>query len=364
MKEAVKQHARDEFRDDVWDELAANMRYVATDFADEGGEDKLEQLVERARQGERPRRQPRLLPRRAAGRVLDDRRRARQAAERREGLDAPDRREAVRPRPRLGARPERDARGALHRGPDLPHRPLPRQGNGPEHAGAAVRERHLRADLEPAVRRPRADHRRRVDRDRGARRLLRVRGRDPRHLPEPPAAAARPDGDGAADRLHRRVGAEREGEGAARAAHARPEVGRARAVRARLHRGRGGSGLPRGGGRRAGLDDRDVRRGEALRRQLALGGHAVLRAHGQAARAPRDDDRDPVQARSAPAVRGDLRRGAAPERAARPRAAGRGRLARDRREGPRPGHADPHRPHGLPLRRRVPHRRCRRRTSG
>ena len=46
MKEAVQQHARDEFRDDVWNELAANMRYVATDFADEGGEDRLEQLVE------------------------------------------------------------------------------------------------------------------------------------------------------------------------------------------------------------------------------------------------------------------------------------------------------------------------------
>ena len=61
-------------------------------------------------------------------------------------------------------------------------------------------------------------------------------------------------------------------------------------------------------GRRARLDDRDVRRGEALRRQLALGGHAVLRAHGQAARAARDDDRDPVQAGAASAVRGDRRR--------------------------------------------------------
>jgi glucose-6-phosphate 1-dehydrogenase len=46
MKEAVQQHARDDFRDDVWEELAANMRYVATDFADEGGENKLEQLVD------------------------------------------------------------------------------------------------------------------------------------------------------------------------------------------------------------------------------------------------------------------------------------------------------------------------------
>ena len=95
------------------------------------------------------------------------------------------------------------------------------------------------------------------------------------------------------------------------------------------------AGVPRGGGRRARLDDRDVRRREALRRQLALGRHAVLRAHGQAARAPRDDDRDPVQACAASAVRGDVGGGAAPERAARARAAGRGRLARDRREGSR-----------------------------
>ncbi len=38
MEEAVKANARDEFRKDVWDELAAGMRYVATDFANEGGE--------------------------------------------------------------------------------------------------------------------------------------------------------------------------------------------------------------------------------------------------------------------------------------------------------------------------------------
>ena len=45
MKEAVQKHARDEFRQDVWDELAANMHYVATDFADEGGEKKLATLL-------------------------------------------------------------------------------------------------------------------------------------------------------------------------------------------------------------------------------------------------------------------------------------------------------------------------------
>jgi glucose-6-phosphate 1-dehydrogenase len=47
MKQAVQQHARDEFRQDVWDGLAATMHYVATDFADEGGESALEEMVER-----------------------------------------------------------------------------------------------------------------------------------------------------------------------------------------------------------------------------------------------------------------------------------------------------------------------------
>jgi glucose-6-phosphate 1-dehydrogenase len=45
MKDAVQKHARDEFRKDVWDELAQNMHYVATDFSDEGGENKLQDLL-------------------------------------------------------------------------------------------------------------------------------------------------------------------------------------------------------------------------------------------------------------------------------------------------------------------------------
>ena len=122
--------------------------------------------------------------------------------------------------------------------------------------------------------------------------------------------------------------------------------------------------LPRGARRRGRLADGDVHRGEALRRQLALGRHALLRPRRQAPRPPRDDDRDPVPARAAPALRGDRRRRPAPERAPHPRAAGRGRLARDRREGAGRGDDDPHRAHGLPLRRRLPRRACPRRTSG
>jgi hypothetical protein len=50
MEDAVKKYARDGFRQDVWDELAPNMRYVSTDFADEGGEDRLEQMIESCEQ--------------------------------------------------------------------------------------------------------------------------------------------------------------------------------------------------------------------------------------------------------------------------------------------------------------------------
>jgi glucose-6-phosphate 1-dehydrogenase len=41
MKAAVQAFGRDEFRQETWDWLAQGMRYVATDFADEGGEDRL-----------------------------------------------------------------------------------------------------------------------------------------------------------------------------------------------------------------------------------------------------------------------------------------------------------------------------------
>ena len=39
MKKAVKEHGRDELQAGVWNELAAGMRYVTTDFADDRGED-------------------------------------------------------------------------------------------------------------------------------------------------------------------------------------------------------------------------------------------------------------------------------------------------------------------------------------
>src|SRR5205085_2348169 len=55
MKEAVKEHARDPFKEEIWDGLAEGMAYVATDFGDEGGEDevarRLEELDEERKTG-------------------------------------------------------------------------------------------------------------------------------------------------------------------------------------------------------------------------------------------------------------------------------------------------------------------------
>ena len=45
MKKAVQEHARDEFRQDVWDELAAGMRYVTLDTVDDAGEDNLTRVL-------------------------------------------------------------------------------------------------------------------------------------------------------------------------------------------------------------------------------------------------------------------------------------------------------------------------------
>jgi len=45
MKQAVKEHGRDELRADIWNELADGMRYVATDFADDRGENAVVEVL-------------------------------------------------------------------------------------------------------------------------------------------------------------------------------------------------------------------------------------------------------------------------------------------------------------------------------
>jgi glucose-6-phosphate 1-dehydrogenase len=45
MKDAVERHARDEFRQEVWETLASGMRYCRVDFADDAAEERLESLL-------------------------------------------------------------------------------------------------------------------------------------------------------------------------------------------------------------------------------------------------------------------------------------------------------------------------------
>ena len=78
-----------------------------------------------------------------------------------------------------------------------------------------------RADLEPQLRRQRADHDGRGLRRGGPRRVLRETGTDARRGAEPPVPGAVPPGDGAAGAHRQRVDPRREGQGAARDAHAR-----------------------------------------------------------------------------------------------------------------------------------------------
>src|SRR5205085_9205936 len=58
MRDAVKEHARDPFDQEVWEKLAAGMRYTTLDFADDKGEDELRDVLtqldeERGTQGNR-----------------------------------------------------------------------------------------------------------------------------------------------------------------------------------------------------------------------------------------------------------------------------------------------------------------------
>ena len=96
---------------------------------------------------------------------------------------------------------------ARRRAPDLPDRSLSRQGDRPEHPGAALCQRHVRADLESQPHRSHPDHRRREARRRPSRQFLRRHRRAARHGAEPSVPAAVAGGDGAAGRIRCACGA-------------------------------------------------------------------------------------------------------------------------------------------------------------
>ena len=173
MEHAVETYSRVPVEAALWHDFARRHLLPAGDFADpeayRGLAERLEQID--AARGTRGNRLFYLAT--PAVRLRRDRRRpwARPASPGRvAGLGAHRRREAVRPRPRLGARAQRRGDARLRRGAGLPHRPLPGQGDRPQPDGLPLRQRHLRAALEPPLRRPRADHRGRGPRRRGPRR--------------------------------------------------------------------------------------------------------------------------------------------------------------------------------------------------
>ena len=203
------------------------------------------------------------------------------------------RREAVRPRPRLGAGAQPHAARGLPGVGDVPHRPLSRQGGGAEPALFPLRQRVPRADLEPQLRRERADHHGRELRRAGPRRLLRGGRRDPRRGAEPSAASDGAAGDGRAGRPRSGCDARREAAAVPRDAAAGSEAGRARPV----------PRLSRRSGRGAGFAGRDLRRAVPAHRHLALGRRAVLHPRRQVPA----DHRHRGGGRSQTPAAGDLR---------------------------------------------------------
>ena len=182
VHDAVKEHARTPFREEVWQQLIQGMRFVQGTFDDDDAFERLRGTIEELDKAQGtggnfafylsvpPKFFPvvvqQLKKHGLADQTSGSWRRA--VIEKPFGHDLESRRGAQRGRAR-GLRP----------GPGLPHRPLPRQGDRPEHPGAALRQPDVRADLEPVVRRPRADHHGRGHRHRRPRRLLRRHRRRP-----------------------------------------------------------------------------------------------------------------------------------------------------------------------------------------
>ncbi len=173
MLDSVSRFRRSPFDEDVWNAFARGLFYVAGDIGDPAA---FSNLAARLKQIEECRHtggnvlfylstQPSQYAPAAQGLG---------AAGLRQGqrLAPPGRRKALRPRPGQRARAERPPARSLRRIRRLPHRSLPGQGNRAEHPGLPLRQRHLRAAVEPALREPRADHGGGIDRRGGPRRAI------------------------------------------------------------------------------------------------------------------------------------------------------------------------------------------------
>ena len=248
-------------------------------------------------EGDRGRREPGLLPRDPAVALRHGRQGARGGGpdQGRAGRG----REAVRPRPRLGSRARRRAPPIPRRVPALPDRPLPREDGPGRDPLPPVRERDVRARLEPQQRRLRADHDGGGLRGRGPRPLLRPGGRAAGRRRQPPDAGGRGGGDGAARRGDARTA---EGRDVRASSAAMPTADPTQYVRGQYE------GYREIDGRRRGLDHRDLRGHAARDRQLALDGRAVLHPDGKHLPVDADGAAARLQAPAAPGLPASRRR--------------------------------------------------------
>jgi Glucose-6-phosphate dehydrogenase, NAD binding domain len=166
----------------VFERFAARLSYVSGDFADARTFQQVASAIHGARDAC-------LLPRDPAVAVRHGHRGS--CAGRPHGGGASRRREALRPRPRLGARAQRRDPPVPRRIPAVPDRSLPGQAGARRDPLPPVRERDLRAALEPRPRRLGADHHGRAVRRGGPRPLLRSGGRAARRRRQPPHAGPR-----------------------------------------------------------------------------------------------------------------------------------------------------------------------------
>ena len=202
--------------------------------------------------------------------------------------------ETVRHGPEERGGAEREIARGVRRVADLPHRSFPGQGGCAEHSGVSLRQRAVRADMEPQFHRSRADRRAGDPGPGQARLLLRGHGRVSRHGGDPSLPDPRVHRHGGADVARARAHQRGEEQGVSQPG---PDSAGGRGARAI-------SRLPPRGGHRPGVRYRDVHRAQVHHRQLALGRRAVLPAHRQApCRGTDESSRSPSGSRRAACFR-------------------------------------------------------------